>query len=390
MSVIRDILRRRGRSILTISGTALGVLALVVLGAVAENMNVYSQRLVGYYGDVITVVEQDAGNSVSLASGVRPLSTDIVGRLQAQPGVEDARAQVTVLFDDEYFAMVPPTVVGSDDVARSETAYEGYPLAEGRPIREGEHRVVILGPDLARQLEARVGETIDVRGEEFEVVGLLDRTYINLVDSIAYVSLADAQRMYFDSLPEAYQKNVQAKELLTQVVVTPKPGTDAEALAGELGEVEGIRAIGPTEMMKSTASLATVMNVVVVSVASLAVIICVLSITNTMTMAVTERVREIGMKRALGASRPRIAREIIAESAVMGGIAGLVGLVFGSAIALALNSAFVTATGTTALLVTARLAANAVGFAVMLGMLGGLFPARYASLLDPATALVRE
>jgi putative ABC transport system permease protein len=122
----------------------------------------------------------------------------------------------------------------------------------------------------------------------------------------------------------------------------------------------------------------------------LALFISVLSIVNTMTAAITERTREIGVKRALGASRWRIGRDILVESSVMGALGGIGGIMGGIVIVLAMNAAVVAATGTTALLVTGRLIAGAMVFAVVLGALGGMYPALHASRLEPATALAYE
>ena len=85
MKVLRDIFRRKGRSILTIAGIGIGVFALVVLGAVAENMNVYVSRLVGYYEDVVVVVESEDANFVGMSLGTRPLGMDTVRKILAAP-----------------------------------------------------------------------------------------------------------------------------------------------------------------------------------------------------------------------------------------------------------------------------------------------------------------
>jgi putative ABC transport system permease protein len=232
---------------------------------------------------------------------------------------------------------------------------------------------------------------MDVRGTRFEVVGVLERSYVNLVDASVYVPLAQAQQLYYESLPAAFQAGVRPSELVVQAEVYVDDGVDPDVLAGELRRsVAGIKATGPTEMGETVSGLIALINAIVWSVAALALIVCVLSIINTMTMAVSERTREIGVKRALGASRWRVAREVVLESGVMGLLGGVVGLALGAVVATGLNSTMVATTGTSVLLVTARLALGALVFATALGVIGGLWPARHASRLDPAAALTYE
>lgn len=389
MSILRDIFRRKARSILTITGISIGVLALVVLGAVAENQNVYVEKLVGYYSGVITVIEKNDANFVGMASGNRPLSASMRDDLEAYPGVRAAYPDAATLIDEDYVSVIPPMVMGVAPGMMKD--YVSVTMHEGRMLYGDEDGEVMLGVDLAANREAKVGDAFDIRGRKFTVVGVMDRTFVNLIDSAAYVSLKDAQSIYYSTLPAAFQANVKAEDLAVQYSVHVEKGVDPDRLAAQLErDFDGIKATGPAEMMKTVSGLVNLINAVIVSVAALALIVCVLSIINTMMMAVGERTREIGIKRALGASRWRVARDVLAESSVMGLLGGVLGLIVGAALAIALNSAMVAATGTSALLMTGRLAITALVFAVLLGLVGGLWPARHASRLDPATALAYE
>jgi len=270
-------------------------------------------------------------------------------------------------------------------------SYEAWEIASGRAIKGDESGVAMVGTDLARKLDAKIGERITVRGKRFDVIGIMDRTYVNLIDSTVYVPLADAQQLYYASLPEAFRAGVDPEDLAVQMQVYVQPGADPDAIAARMNrELDDVRATGPKAMGEVIQGLVALINGVLASVAAIALIVCVLSIVNTMMMSVGERTREIGVKRALGASRSDILRDVLFESAVMGGLGGLVGLALGVLAAWGLNAAVVAATGTSMLLVTGRLALGAMVFAVLLGTIGGLYPARHASRLDPATALAYE
>lgn len=388
MSVLRDIFRRKGRSILTITGIGVGVFALVVLGAAAENANVYVESLTGYYDEIIVVVEENDANLWGMTNGNRPVSMATVDEIRHYPGVRTVSPQVNLLLDGQYMSAIPPMVFSMEAGGED---YGSFALSEGRGLKEGERGVAILGSDLAKQLAVGVGDTTDILDEEFDVVGIMDRTYVNLVDSAVYVPLADAQQLYFASLPEAFQAGVKPQDLVLQMNVYVEPGEDADAIAEALSrDIDGIRVTGPAAMMKIVNNIVALFNTFVWTISAIALIVGGLSIVNTMTMSVSERTREIGVKRALGASRWRIARDVLAESALIGGLGGLGGLAVGGLATFALNSAMIAATGTNALVLTGRLAVGAVVFAVVLGTLGGVYPARYASRLEPATALAYE
>jgi len=118
--------------------------------------------------------------------------------------------------------------------------------------------------------------------------------------------------------------------------------------------------------------------------ALLALVIGGLSVVNTMLMAVTERVREIGLKKAIGARTGNIVREFVAESTTIGVVGGVLGFAIGAGITLLLGNA----AGPGGLfLITPRLAILALGFAVVLGAVAGVLPAYRASRLDPVIAL---
>jgi putative ABC transport system permease protein len=106
-----------------------------------------------------------------------------------------------------------------------------------------------------------------------------------------------------------------------------------------------------------------------------------------MLMAVTDRVREIGIKKAVGAPPARIVTELLVESALLGAVGGLVGLALGWGVTLLLNTAATASQGTSLFLLSPRLAVGIPLFATVLGVLAGALPAYRAGRLDPVEAL---
>ncbi len=390
MGILRDMFRRKGRSILTVTGVAIGVFALVVLGSASENNRVYIDRLTGYYDGVITVIDDQDTSILGIGAGEQPLLMDLKPKLDAYPGVKEAFPVATSLIDEDYFSVIPPVVISVSPGMW--TDYLDATAAKGRLIEGTTRGEVVLGSDLAAGRKLDVGDVMTIRGMRFTVAGILERTFVNVSDSAAYVPLADAQKLFWLNLPKAFQDSVKPEDLAVQYSVVVEDGVDGDALAAKLErDFSGIKATGPTEMMETATGLVDLLTAVVFGISAIALIVCTLSIVNTMTMSVGERTREIGLKRALGASRGRVARDVLAESALMSAHRRAWWASRCGAIAVtAVNSAIVASTGTSSLLMTWRLVFIALGLSVVLGLIGGLWPARHASRLDPATALAYE
>jgi putative ABC transport system permease protein len=226
--------------------------------------------------------------------------------------------------------------------------------------------------------------TSDFINHQFTVIGVLDQT-LTAPDNGAYVSLHDAQMLLGESLPAALRGTVNPYQLITSVVAYGRPGVNLDGLATRItAVVPGVKATKPSDLVSSFKSGGAIFTFMTTAAALLALIIGGLSVVNTMIMSVTERTREIGLKKAIGAKTRHILSEFVAESTAMGLIGGLIGFLLGVLMTFLLNNGDPSGG---LFLITPRLTLIALVFAVALGAGAGVIPAVRAARMDPVTAL---
>jgi putative ABC transport system permease protein len=387
MQILRNVFKRKMRVILTISGITIGVFALVAMGSMAERINLMVSGGTRYYADKVTV--QDA-NASSIFDYTKPLAYSKLQEIKAIPGVAEVQGEVGTLLDPtEGMSMGMPAVLAGSDLRGAGYESFGIAYAQGRALRPSDTGVVVIGSELVKKLGAKINGAVMIRGEQFKVVGIMEPT-LTMPDSSAYMSLADARRLYLQDFPEAGRSSIAAIEPVSDFVVYPTPGTDPEALAAKINEtVAGVKASGPSVFKDLITSMTKIFNYILYGVALIALLVGALSVINTMTMSVSERTREIGMRKAIGASDGQIVRQFLGESGIIGLIGGVTGLFLGWLASLLANK-LLEGSGMSLFMVTPRLAAGSVAFAVLLGVLAGLLPSLHAARMKPVDALRYE
>ena len=384
--IFRNLLRRKVRSLLTILGIVIGVFALTVMGAMSEKLSLLVKGGEDYYKTKVIVL--DANSSAFI--GGAPLTIDKQSAIQKVEGVTYASPNVALLLDEETgvsFGM-PSMIASNDDQARQ---YETFKIkvAQGRDLTADDRAKVVLGSDLVKTLKAEVGQTIKLRDKDFEVVGIYDKT-LTAPDNSAVVSIRDAQQFVYESLPDTFKQNINPESIVSEFHVYLKDPAQGEAIAKTIQEtVPGVKAYDPSFFKKQISQGTAIFNLIILSGALIAIIVGGFSIMNTLTFAVIERTREIGIKKAVGARASRILKEFMLEAAAIGVIGSLVGIGFGVLMTWVINESS-RASGILLFLVTPRLIIYVFAFSIVISVVAGFFPARRASRLNPIEALRYE
>lgn len=382
MRLLRELSRRKLRTTLTISGITIGIWALVVFSSMANQINGLVGMGTEFYADKITVTD-------GVAFGTSPMRLTDAEAIASVAGVAavDPRVEVFWESDPAVGFSVPDTINGL--IPGADAGYESFELelATGRMLTvDDAGDVVVLGSDLAREHNVVAGDSIDIRDRTFEVIGTLQQT-LTAPDTTGYVPLATAQALYLTDLPPLVAESLNAAEIVNQVIAYPAAGADIAAVASAIeAAVENSATMTGAEFEETVGATTMIFNAIIIGVAAISLIVGGLSVINTMAMSVAERTREIGIKRAIGGSRSRIVRELVAEAGVIGLLGGLIGLGLGGLVVVLVNE-LTRAGGTVLFDLTPTTAAFSVGFSTILGMLAGIIPAWSAARLDPVAAL---
>jgi putative ABC transport system permease protein len=395
MEIIRNLGRRKLRSTLTILGIVIGIFALTTMGAMAAHFNALLDGGVKYFGSSIQVGAPDG------QAAILPVSK--LNEIKQVEGVDAVFPSYGFLANPGQVNAVSfgvPDEVVSWDPAEHDRSSLQTSIAQGRFLAPGSRGEVFLGSNIANEFKKKVGDTIDLPikpadakpdfvNHTFTVVGILDPTR-TAPDSFAYISVPDAQMLFKDSLPVAIRNSIDATQVAQGFAAYGKPGSstsDLDTIAARINQqVDGVKATKPSDLVNAFKAGGATFTAITTAAAVLALVIGGLSVVNTMIMAVTERFREIGLKKAVGAHTGHVLREYLAEAVLIGFIGGAIGYALGVGLTNLINLAG-KSSNLELFLITPTLTAIALGFAVALGALAGVIPAFRAARLDPVTAL---
>ena len=376
--ILRNVTQRKTRTGLTIFGIALGIFAIMVMGGMSEYFSRNADRGLDLMSDKIYVVPETGFFGGSLEDSM-------VSKVKHIPGVFDAYGLVYLPYDMESLGMFGAFVVGIAP-EKQELTLKDVKLTQGRLLVPGDTYSAVVGSNVARQYNLNVGDELEVKSKRvqrastitstrnFTVVGITEFTSSDF-DSIIGIPIDTAKKFY------------EMDHQLTYIWAIPEKGVDAEDLSRriELG-VENIKTISPQELRKQSEQLLLVLNLITISAAVLAAIIGGLSVMNTMLMSVSERTREFGLMKAMGAEVRDILLLTMGESALMGVMGGIFGIVGGSIFIYYMNG-YLASMGTVLFAVTYRLVAVSLLFATFLGTMSGILPAYRAAKMRPMEAM---
>ncbi|MFH0749350.1 MAG: ABC transporter permease [Candidatus Gottesmanbacteria bacterium] len=245
---------------------------------------------------------------------------------------------------------------------------------------------VVLGPKVAEKIfgsvEGVVGKTVKIKELVFTVVGIAKAKGGGGLGAPSV-----DEHIYFPHTA-AYSFNPTKKYMMLYIkaaneTVIPTIKEDATKTLLKHYKKDDFSVMEQTEILNTINSIFTILNSVLIAIAAISLLVGGVGIMNIMYMSVVERIREIGIRRAIGATKKDILYQFLAEAVLLSGIGGTMGLFFSSIVVLLLQTQF-------PMYVDASTVAIALGVSSTVGIVFGVFPAKKAADLSPMEAIRYE
>lgn len=402
---LRALRANKLRSILTMLGIVIGVATVVALLSIGKGAT--------------------ASITSDIQSGGSNLLTVSPGRSQFGPGGGSSQQESHLYYSDyellqrgladNVTAIVPAYqssyIVKSGDESFSVNvtgvteAYQevrSYEVAKGRFITDGDNKsqakVAILGSQTAEDLFGSlspIGKTISINGIKFEVAGVLvskGSSGFGSADDAVFIPLDTGYDKLFGSTATYNGKKI-VNNIYVSVTTTDLMDTVSAQIEYMLRRSHKLatsdeldfNVLSQTDTLDILSSITNTLTIFLGAIAGISLLVGGIGIMNIMLVSVTERTKEIGLRKAVGATRNQILTQFLIETMTLSVLGGIIGILFGSGIA-----TLFTLTGLITAVITANSILLAFIFSLAIGVFFGLYPAFRAANLHPMEALRYE
>ena len=390
----RAIAANKIRAFLTMLGVIIGVMSVIVLVSIGQGTTASITESISSMGTnllTVTIQTRRIGmNNRNFRSNASSRGTVIL-----------KLPEILALEEHESIAYVSPVCSGSLTVKAGSTntnasvvgvlpAYAdiiNQGVESGRYIIDADvdnrSAVCVIGTELAKDLYGNtnvVGNTLHIDGRKFKIVGVLQSKGTSMSgssDNSVVLPFTLAQRMLNSTtITSIYMSAVDAESVNDAQAVVEK------FLYKKYQNESSYNVMNQTSMLETMNETSSTLSLMLGGIAGISLLVGGIGIMNIMLVSVTERTREIGIRKAIGAKRRDILLQFLIESVVISGMGGVLGLGLGFAVMCVLENVL-----GMALAVTPDIIYLAIGFSMGVGVLFGLYPANKASKLRPIEAL---
>ena len=390
----RTLLLHKLRSTLSILGVVFGVAAVVAMSSVGEGARREAVQQIGALGvDTITVRVRPTSNGEPAGPGLSLRDADSIAAVVPH-SLAVAPARESVMSAESSSRRIDVPVLGTTPTyeAAARLAVRQGRFLTALDVRDRK-RTAVLGADVARALfplSEGVGETLRLGGDWYDVVGVLEARGSRRSKG-GPIRARDVNQVVFIPLPSLDRGTDRRPDGIEEVLLRMEEGravtSAAEVVRRVLarGSAADVEVFVPREILRQAQRTQRIFNVVTGAVAGIGLIVGGIGIMNIMLASVAERTREVGIRRAVGASREDVASHFLTEATLLTTSGGVLGILLG------LVGSFIIqryAGWTTAVSPWMLVVALATALAVGIGF--GFYPAWRAAQLQPMEALRQQ
>ncbi|MBA9029355.1 putative ABC transport system permease protein [Peribacillus huizhouensis] len=377
---LKSIIANKIRAFLTMLGIIIGVSSVIVMVAIGQGSTKDVQDQIGSLGtNVLTVsvtgsdvtFKEGDADQIKDVNGIEEIAPTVSGRVTLKKG--KTNTQVSMIGTTSSYLKV-----------------RDLQLQSGRFIADLDHenhsKIAVLGSDTAQTLFGLgdpVGESIKVNGTSYKVVGVLESVGSSLGtsgDSTIIVPLSTGQRLASTTNIGTTYVKVENENSINFV-----SSRIESTMNSIVGDADSYSVSSQKDLMETASSVNETMTLMLGGSAAISLIVGGIGIMNIMLVSVSERTKEIGIRKAIGAKRKNILLQFLIEAVVLSSFGGIIGVGIGVVSA----QIYTVVTGSTIAYSIPVMLLSFV-FSLLVGVVFGVFPANKASKLDPIQALRYE
>lgn len=393
------------RSALTILGIVIGVMAIIMVVSMGEGaQNLILAQIQGIGAKTIAIIpgRLPKGPTDIISTLTDSLKERDLTLLLRKENVPHAESIMPIVFGSQTVSYrgqtYRPTIFGGTELMAD--VFDAYPDS-GRNINEDDVRgsadVVIIGTKVAEELSPggnMLGERVKIKGRNFLVIGLLPKkgagSFVNF-DELAMIPYTTAQNYIFGI--KYFNRIIVRADSETNVPETARDITATLRISHNISDPakDDFNVQTQADAMEMVGTILNAFTLFLAMVAAISLVVGGVGIMNIMLVSVTERTREIGLRKAVGATNKNILTQFLLEAVILTGIGGFIGIFLGTSLSL-LASVIITKVFALDWAFTFPWKAAVLGIVVSsaIGLIFGLYPARKAAAKNPIEALRYE